>query len=162
MKLTKIATSEHQQAKQTPFPACFSTSSPASARNSSKQMNTGLIEKKKSTQRLILFRRRSALHRHHAPYPLHCSVRLIHPSDCGLTKLSGGDLHSPSAQQPARSVSPESWLKISSSGTTQRVHDHYMYKNLPSCKVLQTFFANNTHFFKHFQATNNLIPAPSR
>ena len=67
MKLSKIATSEHWQVKWKPFPACLSTNSSASACSSSKQTNTGLTEKDKSTKHFILLRWRGALHGHRAP-----------------------------------------------------------------------------------------------
>lgn len=89
---------------------------------------------------------------------LHCFVRLTHPSDCGLTKLSEGDLYSPLVQHPTKK-----YISRKLAGNLQQWHyanstHHYMYKKLPSCKVLQTplnTFKQQITWFLHPAANRN-------
>lgn len=91
-------------------------------------------KEKRCTQHLIFFRWRSALHRHHATY--RCIVSSGSPTHLTVAWLSCRKeiyilLWCSTLQ---RSISPESWLEISSSGTMQTVRTIICTKNCQAVK----------------------------
>lgn len=113
---------------------------PCTSRQFLKASEHWIDNKAKSTQHLIFSRRRSVLHRHGTPY--RCVV-----SSGSLTQLTVAWLRCREetdiplwCSTLQSSISPESAPDTSSSSTLQTAHRHYRYRNLPGCKVLQTFF----------------------
>lgn len=134
---------------------------PCKSRQFLKANEHWIDSKAKSTQQLIFSRRRSA--RIATAHPTAALFRRARSPSWPWPDWGVGTRRTfPFGAAPCKAAYPQSAHRTppAAAQCKQRVA-FICTETCQAVKFCKPFFANNTDFFKHFQATNNLMPVPS-